>query len=242
MHGAFTIVEAPLLKITKFFVPVMLGVATISGASAADLSYDFPQLVEMPGHSFDWSGFYAGVYAGYTGGRATSTASGNVTNIDANGALLGGTVGVNAQYGSFVLGLENDLAWSGAQGSAICVGNAAFNCNGRLDWLGTTKLRGGVAVDQFLIFGTAGIALGGVTATVDPIPGGATGSFSSAVWGWTVGAGAEMAVTDNISVKAEYAYYDFASVQAEAGTITTVGATDIKSHAHVAKLGVNYRF
>ena len=227
----------------KLLLAIMLTTAAISGASAADLDFDYPAVIDMTAsNQVDWSGFYAGVYAGYTGGRATSTSVGNETPIDVKGGLLGGTVGVNAQYDKFVLGLENDLAWSGAEGSATCVGNAAFNCNGKLDWLGTTKLRAGVAFDQFMVFGTAGVALGGITATVDPVPGGITGSYSSAIWGWTAGAGAEMAVTDQVSVKAEYAYYDFASVQAEAGTVTAAGATDIKSSAHVLKLGVNYRF
>ncbi|MCS6759809.1 MAG: outer membrane beta-barrel protein [Candidatus Devosia euplotis] len=97
-------------------------------------------------------------------------------------------------------------------------------------------------MDRALLFGTAGLAVGGITASTSPASPGATGSFSSTVWGWTVGGGAELALADTVSVKAEYAYYDFASVQAPINTIANLGATDIKSRAHTVKLGLNYRF
>lgn len=223
--------------------PVLVTAAALSGAHAADLDYDYPVL-DTSTAAFDWSGFYAGIYAGYGAGRATSTGvvSGFVTPVDVQGSLLGGTVGANVQSGNLVFGAEGELAWSGVNGSATCVGNPTFDCNGTLNWLGSGKLRGGVAFDNVLLFGTAGIAAGGITATVDPIPAGATGTYSSTVWGWTVGAGAELAVSEQISIKAEYGYYDFASTRAPVDTIANSAATDIKSHAHIAKLGVNYRF
>jgi outer membrane immunogenic protein len=245
LHGAFTIVEAPVTIIKKLFIPIILSTAAISGATAADLNFDFPELVDIPdATTFDWSGFYAGIYAGYGAGRATSTnvVNASVENIDARGGLLGATLGANAQFDSFVLGVEGDVGWSGVNGSQACVNSPGFDCLGRMTWVGSGKLRGGVAVDRLLVFGTAGLAVGGLTAETSPAPGGSTGTFSSTVWGWTVGAGAELAVTDALSVKAEYAYYDFATVQAPINTIATTGAVDIKSHAHVAKLGVNYRF
>lgn len=230
-------------NIYRTLFSVLVTAGAISGTQAADLNYDYP-ILETSSAAFDWSGFYAGIYAGYGAGRATSTGevSGFVTPVDVKGALLGGTVGANVQSGNLVFGAEGELAWSGVTGSATCVGNPTFDCNGTLNWLGSGKLRGGVAFDNVLLFGTAGIAAGGITATVDPIPAGATGTYSSTVWGWTVGGGAELAVSEQISVKAEYGYYDFASTRAPVDTLANSGATDIKSHTHVAKLGVNYRF
>ena len=231
-------------RIKQVLTAILMTGASLSGAQAADLWNDHAPIIDIPDQAIDWSGFYAGIYGGYGAGRATSTGvvSGNVTPVDVHGGLLGATMGVNTQFDGFVLGLEGDLAWSGVKGSATCVGNPTFDCNGSLDWVGSGKLRGGMAFDNVLLFGAAGLAFGGITATVDPIPGGTTGTFSSGVWGWTMGAGAEMAVSDQISVKAEYGYYDFATVQAPLDTIANSGATDIQSHAHVAKLGVNYRF
>lgn len=216
---------------------------TVPGAYAADLwtNYSEPLIISSAG--YDWSGFYAGVFAGYGAGRATSTSLVPATEspVDVQGMLLGGTVGANAQFGNFVLGVEGDLAWSGVDGSATCAA-PAFTCTGSLDWLSSGKLRAGVAVDQVLLFGTAGISAGGIIASVDPAPAGANGTYSSTVWGWTIGGGAEMAVTDAMSIKAEYAYHDFATVQAPVNTIANLGATDIDSSAHTIKLGLNYRF
>lgn len=212
--------------------------------AAADFGMTSPPVFESPSSDFSWNGFYAGIFAGYGAGRATSTgiANGSVSPVDVQGGLLGGAIGANAQFGNFVLGAEGDLAWSGVRGSTTCAGAPAYDCSGTLDWIGSGKIRGGIAVDRVLLFGTAGLAVGGITASTNPAPGASTGTFSSAVWGWTVGGGAELAVTDAVSVKAEYAYYDFATVQAPVNTLANVGATDIKSHAHIVKLGLNYKF
>lgn len=231
-------------KLNNILTAIFVTATCVSGAHAADLWQDYPPVIDIPGQTMDWSGFYAGVFAGYGGGRATSTGvvSGSVSPVDVQGGLLGGTVGANAQFDNFVLGLEGDLAWSGVKGSTTCAGAPAFDCSGELTWLGSGKIRGGMAFDNLLLFGTAGVAAGGINASVDPAPPASTGTFSSTVWGWTIGAGAEYAVSEAISVKAEYNYYDFAAVNAPINTIANLGSTDIKSHAHVAKLGVNYRF
>ena len=166
MHGAFTIVEAPLLKITQFFVPVMLGVATISGASAADLSYDFPQLVEMPGDSFDWSGFYAGVYAGVQDSATGGTQFGAGVNA-----------GVNAQFDFYLLGAEvavHGLTDAGA-------GETSY---GQI--LGRAGL---VATDDVMIYAAGGYGMDlGPPSEEDILAGG----------------GVELAVTDSVSVRAQY--------------------------------------
>lgn len=230
--------------VCRLAISVLVATTGVVSATAADLGTIYPPIIDIPSPAFSWSGFYAGIYAGYGNGRATSTgvATGSVSPVDVQGALLGGTVGANAQFGNFVLGAEGDLAWSGVKGSATCAGAPAYDCNGSLDWVGSAKARGGIAVDRVLLFGTAGVAVGGITASTNPAPPASTGTFSSTVWGWTVGGGAELAVTDALSVKAEYGYYDFATVQAPVNTIANLGATDIKANAHIVKLGVNYRF
>lgn len=244
LYFSFIMMGVNVNKFFKIILPATALSLSVGGANAADLLFDHPQPAMPYAAGFDWSGFYAGIFAGYGAGGATSTgvATGSVSPVDVEGLLLGGTLGANAQFGSFVLGLEGDLAWSGVEGSATCAGAPAFDCNGSLDWLGTGKARAGVAFDRLLLFGTAGLAFGGITASTTPAAPGATGTFSSTIWGWTAGAGVEVAVTEAMSVKAEYAYHDFASVRAPVNTIANLGATDIKSHAHSVKLGLNYRF
>ncbi len=212
-------------------------------AYAADLIVVDPAApMAMTDAGFDWSGFYAGLNAGYSGGQATSVnvGTGAVTNIPVSGGLLGGTIGFNAQMDSFVLGVEGDVAWSGVTGTAACA-VAPFNCQGNLHWLGTIKGRAGVALDSVLLFATAGLAAGGVSANVTPAAPGITNTFSGTMTGWTVGAGVELAVTDAVSVKAEYNYVSMGGLQAPAGTLSG-SAVDLTSVNHVAKVGVNFHF
>lgn len=220
---------------------VFWGATAVQGADF--LSPANPQF-SVQSDAVDWTGFYAGIYAGYGAGRASSTSvtGGAVTPVDVGGTLIGGAVGVNVQYGNLVLGAEGDVARSGVQGSAGCVGSPGYDCSGTLNWAGSGKLRAGYAFDHVLLFGTAGVAIGEITASTNPAAPGASGSFTSAVLGWTLGGGAELALSDAVSLRAEYAYYDFASVRAPINTVANLSATDIKSNAHLVKFGVNYRF
>lgn len=230
----------------KKFVLAAATVALLSpAANAADLLIVDPVApVMMTEAGFDWSGFYAGLNGGYTTGQASSVGavSGTTTNVPVAGGLIGGTVGFNAQIDNFVLGLEGDIAWSGATGTAVCAAAPAFNCEGKLNWLGTIKGRVGVAMDSALLFATAGLAAGGVTANVVPTPGGLTGTHSGTMTGWTVGGGVELAVTEAISVKAEYNYVRMGGVQAPIGTLSGVEANNISAINHVVKVGVNFHF
>jgi outer membrane immunogenic protein len=58
--------------------------------------------------------------------------------------------------------------------------------------------------------------------------------------GWTVGAGLEYAVTENISAKAEYRYSQF---DGSDKTSPAVGGTEKASfHTHDVRIGLNYHF
>jgi len=227
----------------KLLIAAVVAGAFVPAAHAADLI--IPQVVDPVVYSaagFDWSGFYLGVNAGYGSGNATSVGvlTGATDTVNYNGALLGLTAGVNAQFDAFVLGVEGDVAWSGVKGTTTCISGAA--CTGELNWLGTVRARAGVAFDSILIFATGGVAFGGINASVSPAQAGTTGSYSTTAWGWTVGAGIEAAVTENMSIKAEYAYTDLGKSQAPVGTLGLGQAYDLSPIAHTVKLGVNFHF
>ncbi|MGV3491846.1 MAG: outer membrane protein [Devosia sp.] len=210
-----------------------------SPALAADLVIEEPALIVA--NSGDWSGIYAGVFAGYGAGTATSVSS--VTDeFDASGYLLGGTLGANAQFDSIVFGVEGDIAFSGISGGDVCELNPAFDCAGTVNWLGTLRGRVGFAADDLLVYGTAGIAAAGLDMTVTPVPALSDGEYSDTFVGWTAGIGAELALSETISVKAEYAYVDLGSRTAPEGTLTTTGDTEISANLHTVKLGLNFGF
>src|SRR6187200_1444047 len=80
-------------------------------ANAADLrapTYKAPAYVAPLAPS--WTGFHVGLNAGYAFGEADW--SGFASSPSPTGFLVGGTLGYNLQTGSWVWGIEGDMAWA----------------------------------------------------------------------------------------------------------------------------------
>jgi outer membrane immunogenic protein len=195
-------------------------------ATAADIARPAPRTYTAPVENrlFDWTGFYAGLNGGYGWGNGKFEG----TNTRPEGAILGGTIGYNYQWGSTVFGVESDLGWNNAKGSAAC---AFGTCETKSDWLGTTRLRLGYAFDRLMPYVTGGAAYGNMKTN---IPG--LGSDSETKLGWAVGAGAEYAFTPNWSVKAEYLHTDLGKVDC------AVCGSNVKFNENLVRGGINYKF
>lgn len=122
-----------------------------------------------------------------------------------------------------MLGLEGDF-----QGGSINDKTAGAKDN--LNWFGTLRGRAGFAMDRALIYATGGAVYGGGTYKELITP----AHDSYARLGWTVGGGVEYAVTDSLSIKAEYLYANFGRFK--------VGGTHATPDFHSVRLGVNFRF
>jgi outer membrane immunogenic protein len=201
-----------------------LTTAGISAASAADLpSRAAPAPVFAPVPVFTWTGFYAGVNAGWgwnNGDDATSVAvpaeavgvgsvAGTITfeDDDDDGFVGGGQIGYNYQFGTFVVGVEADLQWAdlgGSDGTATFPAQwAAYDFEpagaaGGIDWFGTVRARLGVAFDRALIYATGGLAYGGSDDDNDFFD-----NDDDVRTGWTLGAGVEYAFTNNLTAGIE---------------------------------------
>lgn len=172
---------------------------------------------------FDWTGFYAGVFGGANMQQADiPTYEGvwygsyyyysNSSKPLAVGAELGGDVGFNQQFGSFVLGAEGDINWSSNTVLVDTYGNYA---TAALSWMSTLRLRAGVVVgDSALIYATAGLAAANIDYSVCEYSS-CTGSYdygtSGVRLGLTGGVGAEVAINDNTTIDAKLLYTSFAS-------------------------------
>jgi outer membrane immunogenic protein len=123
--------------------------------------------------------------------------------------------------------------------------------NAKLKWLSDTRGQLGMAFDRWLVYAAGGLATGAmdVTASYGPRPGGsaAYSITDDNKWhiGWTAGAGLEYAITDNISLGAEYRYTELSSRTYNLGSVTgpfrthqTTADVDFKSHAVLARLNV----
>jgi len=217
--------------LSKFAIGAVIALMSTS-AMAADLIIEQPEAV-IPVSAFDWSGFYVGGSVGYGWGDVTvdplDTAEGDSS---AAGWLIGAQLGANAQFDSFVLGVEGDISWSNINNDSAVDSGPWF---GEVDvgWLASLRGRAGIAYDKVLFYATAGVAGAGVEYTDNQ--NGLTGSGTHL--GWTAGVGVEAALTDNVSVKLEYAYYDFGVV-----TYDTNVPDDVSFNLNTVRAGVNFHF
>lgn len=238
-------------------VPTLVTAAIVmtSPALAADLIIDEPSFIS-PLSAYEWSGFYVGLNGGYAWGNGdqdiTVDALGFLVppsaQVGISGGLLTGSLGANYQMDEFVVGVEGELGWANISGMTIQSGDDGYRTS--VDWLGNLRGRLGYAVDSFMVYGTGGVAVAGIGiengdvdgTAFDPVTGTATTSLTG--FGYVVGAGVEVAVMDNVSVKAEYNYYDFGTMAFTAPTSTAVGTEEgtVTTNFHAVKVGVNYAF
>ncbi|MDB5594985.1 MAG: hypothetical protein JWM36_1946 [Hyphomicrobiales bacterium] len=217
-------------------------------ASAADLPSRTRAPVYVAPPVFTWTGFYVGAVAGYGFGTQKSTSifvPGSV-NVRTDGVVGGVTAGYNYQVASFVFGLEADIMGSAQKGSGSAIDPLSASPSvpsGKIDWMGTVRGRVGYAIDKLLIYGTGGLAVGGVKGTLTNVIGaGDNRSVSGTQYGWVLGAGLEYAITSNISAKIEYLYADLGKKSYTlVGPFTNIPlSTAVKSQ--VVRAGLNYRF
>ena len=221
------------------------------GAQAADLpmapSYQPAAAPVVVQQVYNWTGFYVGVNGGGAWGNQdplniiTNRFDGLSTGI--SGGLFGGTVGAQMQMAHVVMGLEADLDWASITGSSVITptigGSPAssfpFNAKTNIDWESTVRARVGYASDNWLFYGTGGLALLGAKTTLTAPSGAAlcggvlaNCSGTSRQAGLALGAGLEYGFTPALSAKFEYLYISAVSLSV--------------SHNNEIRAGLNYRF
>jgi outer membrane immunogenic protein len=229
------------------FATVSLGVLALGGpAQAADLAMVTKAPALAP--AYDWSGFYVGVFGGGGyGNHNLNNATGPAgfanftTNYSSQGGTVGGEAGYNVQSGNYIVGVEGDLSWFDIKGDdSFALGpNDATS----LRWGGTVRARGGIAVDRLLLFFTGGWAYGDFLHTnTDPVLG--IDQFSAHRSGLTGGAGIAYALTQNVSAKFEYRYYDFGTYSRAGNPLTPNGQLPytVSNTYSVVTVGLDYKF
>ena len=207
----------------------------------------------------DWGGPYIGGSVGGEWGQApgrvnlSPTAAGAVPGSP---AVAGGTQhlygstdatptgGIQGGYNwqlpnNIVLGVEGDFRGGGlstttttpATSTTGIAPNSTFKASS--DWNASVRGRVGYAWNQWLFYGTGGVAFADSTlkanfanriapdGTVVP---GSSASRSSTLMGPTYGGGVEYAFAPNLSVGAEYRYTDYGHASGNLGNVGTTGA------------------
>jgi outer membrane immunogenic protein len=241
----------------------------------------------VPAPEFSWTGFYAGLNAGYAWNNANtnvvdtgwiggngqlipSLGLPNRYNTAGSGPMAGLQFGQNWQNSKTIYGWEADFNYLDIDRATTVIGTPGRNplITERLEqsFLGTLRGRLGYAVaDRLMLFATGGLAYGNVRSTgrfetnngqggINVVGANGNGSFnpiwtgSAAPWraGYALGGGGEYAVTDTVSIKGEYLYYDLGTINSAlvgttAETIATriVPNTSARVSGSIARVGFN---
>jgi len=224
-------------------------------ASAADLPARAapPAPIVAAAPIFTWTGFYIGgqvgygwnandndldLPAGYFVGGVPFTGFGG---DEGDGFLAGVHAGYNYQVGSFVVGLEGDIA--GVFGDddddfdGVIIGPGGLPVaysipSSSIDWQGSVRARLGFAFDRALVYATGGFAFAGLSD-------GFGDADDDTLTGWTLGAGLEYAFTNNLTTRVEYRYTSFD------GDNVVFDATDFGDNEiefHTVRVGLSYKF
>lgn len=199
-------------------------------------------------------------------------------SFNRDGPLFGGQAGFNWQITSLWLtGVEADYQWADLKGTGLSpfrLGSIGFTnlaASQTVQSFGTLRFRvGAIPLPPLLLYATAGLALGEVNenlAIASPATAGLSaggfsyfctagalncfaGSSSKTLWGWSVGSGAEYAITGNVTFKTELLYVHLEAPSATATAQGVIGATAPASftatfspvYFMAVRGGVNYRF
>lgn len=212
-----------------------------------------------------WTGFYVGANAGY--GAADLKGSfdsddivvlpGSVISLDdleTDGIVVGPYLGANYQWRNFVLGIEADADFAAVDDETLEPDSGDESASVEINFLGSLRLRGGIAWDKVLFYATGGGAyVDGEYEVVDDINADEGGPFSGSrdvsQFGYVVGGGAEWAAWDNVSVRVEGLYYVFGDNEDTSDILGDPGPFESDlgdfvelENIFVARAGVSYGF
>ena len=248
-----------------------------SVALAADIPGRRPALAPAPVYVaappvFTWTGFYLGLNAGYGfSGKNRATYTGDAAylaeganapqsyNGKRDGFLGGVQAGYNIQSGSFVGGIEADANFAGgsSKSTTVVAPDATGVTKNQLGAFGTVRARAGfLLTDRWLAYGTGGLMIGRtrfsntLTGVGGPLAGGAwAGSSDKTKAGYVIGAGTEYALTNNITAKLEYLYYDLGKSSLRVAPVNAAAiATGItpslreSNNGSLLRTGINFKF
>ncbi|MDO9415702.1 outer membrane protein [Pararhizobium sp.] len=250
-----------------FLLTMPLALVIASSAFAADAVYETtPEPVATETYA-SWTGFYAGVQLGgafgdsgtfavtpFTGGLQTAFAPGFSGDFD-SGVVGGAHIGYDQQYGSWVVGGIFDISATDIgdiqQGRSITP--ATYTIGRDLDYLATLRARLGYTVtDSMLAYATGGLAYGDVDFSYSQPGSGAvttTSGGQDSKFGYTVGAGLEAKLTEQVSFGVEYLYTNLGGNDFRANLVggafgagTTGFGTNDDFDFHTVQVKLSYRF
>ncbi|WP_108002655.1 outer membrane protein [Mycoplana dimorpha] len=211
----------------KFLTSTALLALVAAPALAADVvSYQEPAPQVEASPAFSWTGGYVGLQGGGAWLNGDFSIPGASASEDFNGGLIGGFAGYNFQQGNWVFGVEGDVSYNWNDNNYDIFGTTA---EVGTDVSGSVRGRAGYAFDSALIYATAGWT---ATRGFVDVPG--FDKETEVFNGWTIGAGADYAFTNNIFGRAEYRYNDFGDKD--------IQGVNVDLDQHQVTLGIGVKF
>jgi outer membrane immunogenic protein len=184
-------------------------------------------------------------------------------NLNPNGVFGGGQIGYDKQSGNWVLGVVADIQAADFKASGVgltpatTLVNATEPLSAKIDWFGTVRGKAGIAANDWLFYGTGGLAYGETKSSTgfSCTPGGIgcvaavinyAGNNSEVRAGWTAGAGIAKAF-GNWNVGIEYLHIDLGRSSVTATSTTTFFTTTTVTASQrfvedTVRLTVNYKW
>jgi outer membrane immunogenic protein len=219
-------------------------------AAAADMPTKAPYRNNYQPGGYSWNGFYVG---GVVGAGIVTPQFTDLDGFFTEGGWQAGnwagtaglTAGYNVQYGAAVFGIEADINWTSFDRS---LSNPDFDSqfDAKWNWFSTVRGRFGLAFDRALIYATAGVAIVDVNYNVFERGYDCSeyvcAKLKKTEVGLALGAGAEYALGNNWSFKAEYLFIKLPTKEVNDFEKSSDAAFQFTTDAHFARVGLNYRF
>lgn len=162
-----------------------------------------------------WNGLYVGLNGGYSWQDISGVFDSNgdatdLSGIDINGAVVGAQLGYNYQSGGFLIGIEVD-AMTLADGGTVTNDPTLptyEDLTGDISYLGSIRGRLGWAINNWLLFGTAGWGYTEYKFTENAPAAPFNGTLRLTDEGAVYGGGVEWMLSYGVSLRAEYLRYD----------------------------------
>jgi outer membrane immunogenic protein len=225
-----------------------------SGSAAAADALTPP----LPTETYNWSGFYAGVSAGYVHGNAevrdfAAGVAPGPFSYDFDGGIGSGQIGYNYQIDNLVLGLEGDLGYMGSNGHGIIgSANAGSHQDLTLDGglFGDLTGRLGYAFGPAMVYAKGGFAFFNGEAKQQTTNPGYSSTGTDIFTGWTLGGGLAYRLSRHVSMDLGYQHFDFGHANGHQTALVADPPTPAGQKfpnrtsltADMVKIGLSYHF
>lgn len=198
---------------------------------AADMVYHNPEVPTYDEQTI-WEGVYIGAQLGYDWARMRLDNNFDI-KADSNGFIGGIYAGYNWEFSNaYLFGVEADINYTDLSSDST-FGNQTWHT--RVQWEGAIRARFGVNYERVLPYIAGGVAFAGVQDDLDTHT---NNSWSNTEirTGFTIGAGVDYSLTNNLLLRAEYRYSDYG----KRNIFTNTSETRLSTNS--VRFGLAYKF